>query len=504
MSSIPGTTRDDDTASAGEPSIEEMKQQTLEMLRQHRAAQRAAGGTDEGNDSNGAGMAPAPAAEAPWSPPPGMPWPPVGSVSEAALLPPNPPSGFNRDGTYSLRGDRKTIRDQLDKAGITMFLPIQGGLMIGTSQAQRAHDMVVGQQQRDRAAEGSGDGRESAENAMRLPEGRVTAFAPDFHADGSKPAYDFGDPLADGGNAGDVLAANGAATEIVGRPQHQSFLDDRQNDPVLNAPVPKTGVVPERVLQEAEARLRAGDRGGAYLVLYRELGNEQLATQAQITTYTGLLGAGALAGNAWAKKQSSAEYQQTLDEFSKDIVQGAINAIRADIKNKGTGRIPDDKFQEADRGVWESKNMGKYFPGNSQFADFILGKHALKEGAEATFSQGTANAIGLAARALVPDTGLLGLNRDGRNIANEVGKRPAEYAGDSNYTIHGSDNDRFITVIDNRDGSVEAFYDKHPRLGAVPLLQSPNVPLDPDSLAMYQRKNFYGYLGANMPRPGTP
>ncbi len=123
-------------------SIEEMKQQTLEAFRQHRAAQRAAGGGGEGIGAGAVSMAPVPAPEAPWSPPTGMPWPPVGSVSELALLPPNPPSGFNRDGTYSLRGDRKTIRDQLDKAGITMFLPIQGGLMIGTSQAQRAHEMV--------------------------------------------------------------------------------------------------------------------------------------------------------------------------------------------------------------------------------------------------------------------------------------------------------------------------------------------------------------------------
>ncbi|MES2183469.1 MAG: hypothetical protein V4505_02890 [Pseudomonadota bacterium] len=182
MGSIPGTTRDDDTASAGEPSIEEMKQQTLEMLRQHRATQRAAGGTDEGNDSNGAGMAPAPAAEAPWSPPPGMPWPPVGSVSEAALLPPNPPSGFNRDGTYSLRGDRKTIRDQLDKAGITMFLPIQGGLMIGTSQAQRAHEMVLAEKARTESENGNGDS--SAPQAMRnVPQtGETDGAAPYAYA----------------------------------------------------------------------------------------------------------------------------------------------------------------------------------------------------------------------------------------------------------------------------------------------------------------------------------
>ncbi|MES2183024.1 MAG: hypothetical protein V4505_00630 [Pseudomonadota bacterium] len=71
-----------------------------------------------------------------------MPWPPVGSVSEARMTPGGPPSGMNRDGTFSLRGDRATLRAQLDKAGITMFLPIEGGLMIGRSQAQKAQEMV--------------------------------------------------------------------------------------------------------------------------------------------------------------------------------------------------------------------------------------------------------------------------------------------------------------------------------------------------------------------------
>jgi len=135
--------------------------------------------------------------------------------------------------------------------------------------------------------------------------------------------------------------------------------------------------------------------------------------------------------------------------------------------------------------------MAELFPGNSQMADFW------NHDKGAFFSQGTLNAAGIGLRLLTPDSPFL--NDDGRNVANLVGKRPAEYANNPNYTIHGGAGDRFITVIDKSNGFVEAFYDKQ-ALGGV--FQLANKPLPTDSLAYYQRQQFYKFLGANLPHGG--
>jgi hypothetical protein len=300
-----------------------------------------------------------------------------------------------------------------------------------------------------------------------------------------------------------TAGAKGAVERNAGITLGRSGQSSEAYEPILNSVAPKSGRVPSDILDKAQLQLASGDRGGAYLTLYKELGNEQLLIQAQITTYTGIWGSGALTGNALAKQEAGpSRYNLTLDQFSYDIDQGTIDAIRSDIKAGGTGRLTDDQFQRADRGVWASKGMKDLFPGNSQFVDFVAGNHPVFEGAEASFSGGTWNAIKIGARSLTPESGffasLLGTSRDGRDVANLVGKRPAEFANDPNYTTYGGGKDRFVTVIDNRTGFVEAFYDRNPRIGVMPLRQLPNVPLAKDSLAYQQRQTFYNYLGANM------
>lgn len=63
--------------------------------------------------------------------------------------------------------------------------------------------------------------------------------------------------------------------------------------------------------------------------------------------------------------------------------------------------------------------------------------------------------------------------------------------------------DLFITVVDNKTGFIEAFWDKRPRIagGWVPMRQLPNVPLDKNSPEYQQRKKLYEDLGANRHRP---
>ncbi len=258
--------------------------------------------------------------------------------------------------------------------------------------------------------------------------------------------------------------------------------------------------VPTEVLDRAQAYLDRGDRGAAYLTLYQELGNEQILIQTGITTYTGFWGSGALTGNSLAQQNGGERYTTPLDQFSVDIAQATIDVIRRDLDNGGSGRLSDDQFQSADRQVWKDKGMPELFPGNVQFMDFW--NHD-DDHQTAFFSASTLSMVGAGVRALVPNTSFLGLNEDGRNLNSLAGKRPAEFADDPNFTIHGGDKDRFLTVVDNRTGFIEAFWDKRPRIagGLVPLRQLPNKALAKDSPEYAQRKVLYESLGANRHRP---
>ena len=253
-------------------------------------------------------------------------------------------------------------------------------------------------------------------------------------------------------------------------------------------------------LDKAQRELNAGDRGGAYLTLYRELGNEQLLIQAQITTYSGIWGAGALIGNAWAKQEAGGRYNLTLDQFSKEIAQGTINAIRADMSRGGSGHLTDAQFQEADRVVWASKGMADLFPGNVQF----LFGHNASGVSDAFMSRGTVNAAGAGVRQRVPTQGWFGnffdTNKDGRNVADQVGKRPAEFANNPRYEITTASSRKFMLVIDKQTGFVEVLFSFNPPNinYVIPMKQIDNEVLDKDSLAYYQRQSFYKYLGANL------
>lgn len=309
--------------------------------------------------------------------------------------------------------------------------------------------------------------------------------SPRFSSSGPLPAVRSRDAHAQRPTASERAYGVGAASR-----GHQPILDTITPDEEK-----QRRKVPLEVLDRAQAQLDAGDRGGAYLTLYRELGSEQILIQAQITTYTGVWGSGALTGNALAKQSGGARYNLQLDQFSTEIAQATIDAIRKDLAAGGTGRLNEDQFQSADRGVWAKKGMPELFPGNVQFLDFW--DHQEGDRADALFTPSVWNMAKAALRSLVPNTSLFGLNQDGRNVANLVGKRPAEYEGNPNYTIHGGADDRFITVIDNRTGFVEAFWDNHPHVGPIPMPQLDNRPIDPESTEYRQRQQFYEYLGAN-------
>lgn len=252
--------------------------------------------------------------------------------------------------------------------------------------------------------------------------------------------------------------------------------------------------VSREVLAKAQEQLDAGDRGGAYLTLYKELGSEQILAQTQITTYTGLWGSGAMAGNSKAKDLGGYLYSVPLDEFSSDIAQGTIDGIREDLDAGGTGRLTESQYRAVDRKVWKDKKMGSLFPGNVQFWDpwnHVKGDRA------AIISRSTVSMAKVAARSLLGMIGITG-GALGLNTILRVGKRPAEFAEDPNYETHGNEDTRFITVVDKRTGFVEAFWDNKPKFGMMRVPQLDNKVIERDSPVFKQRNFLYDKLGANL------
>lgn len=254
------------------------------------------------------------------------------------------------------------------------------------------------------------------------------------------------------------------------------------------SPAPDSPVSAECV-ELAQEKLDRGDRAGAYLELYREMGNEQLLIQAQITTYSGIWGAGALTGNHLAQQEGGARYNTRLDQFSHDIAQATIDAVRSDLDAGGNGRLGDNELQTADRQVWREKDMPELFPGNVQFFDFW--NHRQGDRGQAIFSRSTWNMLGVATRWLFNPLPYE------RNYGYLIGKRPAEYGDDPRFKILGGENDRFLTVINKETGLVECFFDKQPRISGLPIPQIPNQPIDRNSPEFARRQRLCQELGAN-------
>ncbi len=299
-------------------------------------------------------------------------------------------------------------------------------------------------------------------------------------------------PATEAGLPSETFEASGIESPVPGNVAQPAF------EPVLHTvqltDEQKKQPVSREAIERAQKQLNAGDRGGAYLTLYKELGSEQVLAQAQITTYTGLWGSGAMAGNSKAKDLGGEHYNIPLDQFSTDIAQGTIDGIRKDLDAGGTGRLSESQFRAIDRHVWKDKKMGDLFPGNVQFWDpwnHIKGDRA------AIISRSTVSMAKVALRSCLSLVGFSG-GALGFNTILQTGKRPAEFANDPNYEIHGDSSTRFITVVDKRTGFVEAFWDNQPKFGPVRVPQLTNKALDHDSPEFKQRNFLYDKLGANL------
>lgn len=109
--------------------------------------------------------------------------------------------------------------------------------------------------------------------------------------------------------------------------------------------------------------LDSGNRAGAYLYYYELIKTYdadaawQILIQAQITSYSGFFGGAALIGNALAKHSNPTLYNLSLDEFSRQIVQGLVDNIQEELDLGGDGVLSRTQIQESDRDM-ERKGAG--------------------------------------------------------------------------------------------------------------------------------------------------
>ncbi|WP_159104279.1 putative Ig domain-containing protein [Sneathiella glossodoripedis] len=141
--------------------------------------------------------------------------------------------------------------------------------------------------------------------------------------------------------------------------------------------------------------LERRDRGGFYFEYYKLTGSRQALFQAQISTYSGFAGSVALIGNYVAKLNNLESYNLTLDNFSDQIAWSLLEEIDVQVNggatpefNSTSGVVSDEQMQQLDRRVWDSLEMGPYFPGNLQNFS-TLGEFASKTFAKALGSMVT-------------------------------------------------------------------------------------------------------------------
>ena len=225
------------------------------------------------------------------------------------------------------------------------------------------------------------------------------------------------------------------AANLEAPAQYRKEMDTSQSillDPQVPPRIP-TALELGAAADRAQQRLDRGDRGGAYLELYKVTGSEQILLQAQITTYSGAVGGMALEGNFRAKIANPDDYTPTLDQFSHDIDQAVVTLARQTAEAGEPENFNTLAIMETDSLVWQRNGMTEHFPGNAQFIG-IAGYEHLAE------STGSEVAI---------------LSQD----EIKLGRRPAEFANDPQNTTTTSQDGRFITVVNNDTNRIEAFFD---------------------------------------------
>jgi hypothetical protein len=103
---------------------------------------------------------------------------------------------------------------------------------------------------------------------------------------------------------------------------------------------------------QLQARINAGDRAGFYIAYHNMTGSTEALLQAQVSSYSGVIGQFAAYSNAAAKFMLGTRYPETTDQFSLSIAADLLGNIKSDLSIGGTGIIPDDKIFDLTKQQW--------------------------------------------------------------------------------------------------------------------------------------------------------
>jgi hypothetical protein len=173
-----------------------------------------------------------------------------------------------------------------------------------------------------------------------------------------------------------------------------------------------------------------GDRAGFYMKLYQLTGDAQALMQAQICTFSGIVGGLAFAANAQVQSEVPSQYPSGgVIQFSNQIAKAELQMVISAVNNGTGNQISNKNISDAARAAWVDSPTGdisQYFPGT------------LLDGSTLSY---LAN----------PSGAPPGVQADLQNlIAGMVlGTSASDYANNSAYTAH---------QLLNPDGSTELTY----------------------------------------------
>ena len=121
--------------------------------------------------------------------------------------------------------------------------------------------------------------------------------------------------------------------------------------------------------------VESGDRTQAYIEYAEDLaamgefgGYHQAMIMAQISSYSGELGGGAIIGNVVAASENE-DYNVSLDQFSEDVAKNLFRAVKLeaeDERSPNQGFLNDAEMRAMAYYSWDEKGLAAEFPGNYQ------------------------------------------------------------------------------------------------------------------------------------------
>jgi hypothetical protein len=110
------------------------------------------------------------------------------------------------------------------------------------------------------------------------------------------------------------------------------------------------------------------DRAGFYIAYHELTGSEEALNQAQISSFSSLVGMAAFWSNLTIEaglwlEGSRDLYPATIDDFSPQVAQDLLDHIGDNIGSGGTGNFDDTTVFEFSKEVWERKGVGEWLPG---------------------------------------------------------------------------------------------------------------------------------------------